>query len=53
MMKRRTKMILDYVGLIINYLRKRRVGGLERYYTGISILKHMIQLLPGDWVNQT
>ena len=28
---------LDYVGLIINHLRKRRVGGLERDWTGILI----------------
>ena len=28
--KRRTTNILEYVGLIINYLRKRRVGGIDR-----------------------
>ena len=28
-LKRMNKKILDYVGLILNYLRKRRVGGLE------------------------
>ena len=36
-MKRRTKKILDYMDLIINYLRKRGVGGLDRDYTGILI----------------
>ena len=29
--------IFDYMSLIINYLRKRRVGVLERDYTGILI----------------
>ena len=44
--------MLDYVGLIINYLRKSRVGGLERYYTNYPYLKHIIQLWPRDQVNQ-
>ena len=35
--KRRTKNKLDHMGLIINYLNKRRVGGLERAYMGIHI----------------
>ena len=35
--KSRTTKIFDYMGLIINYLRKRRVGGLYRDYTGIMI----------------
>ena len=34
-MARSTTNILDYMGLIINYLRNRRVGVLERDYTGI------------------
>ena len=29
-MKRRTTKILDYVGLVIIFLRKSRMGGLER-----------------------
>ena len=29
--------LLDYVDLILNYLRKSKVGGLERYYMGILI----------------
>ena len=29
-MKMRTTKILDYEGLIINYFRKSRVGGIER-----------------------
>ena len=36
-MKMRTKKILEYMGLIINNLRKRRVGGLDRDYTGIHV----------------
>ena len=36
-MKRRTTNILDYVGLIINYLRNSRAGGLERNYMFILI----------------
>ena len=32
-----TAKILDCVDLIINYLRKRRIGGVERYYTIILI----------------
>ena len=28
--ERRTTQILDYMGLILNDLRKRRMGGLER-----------------------
>ena len=30
--------ILDFVSLIINYLKKSRVGGFNRDYTGILIL---------------
>ena len=30
-------MILDYMGLIINYLSIRRVGGFESDYMGIPI----------------
>ena len=29
--KRSNTNLLDFLGLIVNYLRKRRVGGLERY----------------------
>ena len=35
--KRRTTKIMEYMGLIINYLRKTRVGGLERDYMGVFI----------------
>ena len=35
--KSNNKKILDYVGLIINHLRKMKVGGFERYHTGILI----------------
>ena len=51
-MKRINTKLLGYVGLIINYLMKRRVGftreGLDEYH----YLKHKIQLWPGDWVKQ-
>ena len=30
-MKRRTTNMLDYVGLVVHYSRKRMVGGIERY----------------------
>ena len=35
--KKDYKAILDYVALIINYLKKRRVGGFERNYMGMTI----------------
>ena len=47
-MKRRNKKLLEYVVLIINYLRNRRLGG---YIEGLDVypyLKHLIQLWPGD-----
>ena len=40
------------MGLIINYLRKRRVGGARERLYGYTYLNHLIQLWPGDWVNQ-
>ena len=42
--------ILDYIGLIINYLRKRRAGGTRQGLDGYLYLKHLIQQWPGDWV---
>ena len=33
--KSKTTKLLDYMDLIINYLKKRRVGGFDRDYTGI------------------
>ena len=36
-MKMRTTKLLDYMGLIINYLRNRRTGGIDKDYTGILI----------------
>ena len=32
-----TTKLLDYVDLIIHYLKKMRVGGFKSYYTGIII----------------
>ena len=49
-MKRRTTKILDYVGLIINYLSKRGLGGNREGLDGYPYLKHIIQLWIGDWV---
>ena len=48
-MKRRTAKILDYVGLIINYLKKRRAGGIERGLDGYPFLKHPVQLWTVYW----
>ena len=31
--------ILDYMGLIINYLIKRGVGGIERNYIWVSLFE--------------
>ena len=47
-MKRRNKNILDYVDLIINYLRKRS-GGTRELLEGYPYLNHHIQLCPDDW----
>ena len=38
---------LEYVALIINNLKKRKVRGFEREY-----LKHLLKLLTGDWEEQ-
>ena len=50
-MKIINKKLLDYVGLIINHLRKRRVWGAREGLDYYPSLKHLIQLLPGDWEN--
>ena len=51
-MKSRTTKILDYVGLIIDYFRKSRVGGASKGLDGYHYLNNTIQLWPGDWVKQ-
>ena len=51
-MKIRTTNILDYVGLIINYLMKRRVLGTKRGLYGYPYLEHLIKLGPVDWAKQ-
>ena len=51
--KKSSTKILDYVSLIINYLRKRRVrGGFREGLDGYHSLKHVILLWPGYWVKQ-
>ena len=50
-MKRRTAKIFDYVGLILNYFRKRRVWGTSEGLDEYPYLKDIIQLWTGDWVN--
>ena len=39
-------------GLIIDHLKKRRVGGTRELLDGHPYLKHLIQLWTGDWVKQ-
>ena len=42
---------MEYVDLIINYFRKRRVGVVREGLYGYHYFKHMIHLWTGDWVN--
>ena len=43
---------MDYLGFIINYLRKRKVRGSREVLEGYPYLNNLIQLCPGDWVKQ-
>ena len=39
------------MALVIIVLKKKKVGDLEKEYTGIPYLMHLIKILPGYWVN--
>ena len=45
--------ILDYVDLIINYLKKRRVGEFCEGFDGYPYFKHLIKFFPGDCFKHT
>ena len=44
---RKTKQ-LNYVGLIISYLKTDRVGGVQEGIYGYPYLNHLIDTWPGD-----
>ena len=43
---------LDYVALIINYLKKSRVGGVQYGIYGYIYLKHIIEFCPGGCIQK-
>ena len=44
--------ILDYMALIINYLKRMRLGGVREVLDRYPYFINIIKLWPGDWVTQ-
>ena len=42
---------LECIDLMINYLKKMRVGVFQGGIDGYPSLKHTIELWPGDWIH--